>query len=45
MISKHDLKNLNPLTPESVNPAKLSELAETERSRAEIQFASLATFA
>jgi hypothetical protein len=34
MISKHDLKNLNPLTPESVNPAKLSELAETERRRA-----------
>jgi hypothetical protein len=34
MISKHDLKNLNPLTTESANPAKLSELAETERRRA-----------
>ena len=31
--------------PESANPAKLSELAETERSRAKIQFAPLATFA
>jgi hypothetical protein len=39
MISKHDLKNLNLLTPESENPAKLSELAETERSRAKIRFA------
>ena len=41
MISKHDLKNLTPQTLESVNPAKLSELAETERSRAKIQFAYL----
>jgi len=35
----HDPKNLNLLTTESANPAKLSEPAETERGRAFAFFA------
>jgi uncharacterized protein (DUF488 family) len=40
MISKYDPKNLDLLSHESANPAQLSELAETERSRAKIHAAA-----
>jgi hypothetical protein len=43
MISKHDLQNLNPLTPESLN--LFAAQSKIRNPKSEIQFAPFATIA